>query len=106
MGSWVADTDHGGIGTNTVLAIYRNGWVFGMAPELFPAGARLIGRLADGSPFTLDVLQTDGDDAVVSESSVNWHMQRVDPATLRMGPPGTPAGAPATFWVIRGPASS
>ncbi len=102
MGSWVADTDHGKIATNTVLAIYRNGWISGMGPELFPAGVKLIGRLADGSPFTLDVLQTDGDVAVVLESGVNWRMERVDPAALRMGPPGTPAGAPATFWVVKG----
>jgi hypothetical protein len=106
MGSWVADTDHGRITTNTVLAIYRNGWISGTGPELFPAGVKLIGRLADGTPFTLDVLETDGHDAVVSDSGANWHMQRVDPSALRMGPPGTPDGAPATFWVIKGPAKN
>jgi hypothetical protein len=98
--SWCADTDHGKIAKNTVLAVYWQPWVAGDAPKPFPVGAKLAGRLPSGVPFALDVIETDGDSAVVSFGATQWPMKRVEPGQLRFGPPSTPAGAPATYWVI------
>jgi hypothetical protein len=96
---WRVATTHAEISKNTVLSIYRQPWVVGRRAERFPIGAQLRGQLADNTPFSLDVIELDNDEAVVLAVGAAWRMKRVEPNQLTV-PPAPTGGAPATYWVI------
>lgn len=97
---WNAETGQRQFDINTVLAVYKTPWGPQVPVIPLPSGANVVVRFTSGSVFTISVIETDGEEAIVETSDkTRWKMRQVALKELRFPPPGT-ADAPTTYWVV------
>ena len=92
---WHAETDQGGFGSGTLLAIYST-----PVASRLSAGASIAVHL-NGAPITIAVDEIGQDYLIVETSNKSkWKLVEATKQQLVFAA-GVPGGAHATYWVVK-----
>jgi hypothetical protein len=99
--SWCAETDHGQLGSGTILSIFEQSWESGLRRRALRPRATLAVRFPHGAIAQIDVVEVNATRGAIVQASngKKWRMVQVAVDELPLLPPDT-RGAPTTHWRI------
>jgi len=98
---WRATTMWEQVIPGTEFAIFKEPWIDGEQPTIFPIGAKLAVDFPNGAAAGVTAIAVANDEAIIELSNgTKWKIIRV--ARKELGVPQVDsAGAPTTYWVVK-----